>query len=320
MIEIYAYQQESGLRTGVPPGELPGLLKREDVQLWVDLFQPSAEEERVLTEVFRFHPLEVEDCQSIHYPKIEEFDDHLFIVMHGLAVETTYRQFITRQLAFFLGRHYLVSYHLHNSRSIRTAKEACQKNPQKLAPGCDNLLHTILDYAVDMYLPILEDFDRAISQTEERIFAGPDSTLLNEILTLKRSILQLRKISLPQREIVSRLSRDDFPFVSEKQRIYFRDVYDHLVRVSDLAESYRELISGAQDAYLSTVSNRLNETVKILTLFASIFIPLTFIAGIYGMNFNMPEFAWSRGYLFAWAIMGLVLTGTLFFFKRRRLL
>jgi magnesium transporter len=281
---------------------------------------PRLKSRRSLTEVFPFHPLEVEDCQSVHHPKIDEFEDHLFILFQGLAAETTLENFVTRQIGFFLGRNYLVTYHAHDSRSIRTAKEACRKNPQRVAQGPDGLLHTILDYAVDMYFPIIEQFDEAIDRAEERVFTVQDQSVINAILTLKRSILELRKISVPQQEIVRRLSRDEFPFVSERQRIYYRDVYDHLVRVADLAESYREMVGSLQDAHLSMVNNRLNETMKVLALFASTFIPLSFIASIYDMNFDMPEFHWPRGYLFAWLLMGSLLAGTLVFFRRRGLL
>ncbi|MCI0409210.1 MAG: magnesium/cobalt transporter CorA, partial [Acidobacteria bacterium] len=311
MIEIHAYVPAVGLRSGVGASELPDLLRNRKARLWVDLLNPTPEESKVLTEVFSFHPLEVEDCQSIHLPKIDEFEDHLFILFQGLAAETTLENFVTRQIAFFVGKNYLVTYHHHDSRSIRTAKEACRKNPQRLAQGADGLLHTILDYAVDMYFPIIEQLDREIDRAEERVLTVQDNTVINTILVLKRSILELRKISVPQQEIVRRLSRDEFPFVSERHRIYYRDVYDHLVRVSGLAESYREMVGSLQDAHLSMVNNRLNETMKVLALFTSIFIPLSFIASVYGMNFDMPEFGWHRGYLFAWLLMGALLVGTL---------
>ena len=182
------------------------------------------------------------------------------------------------------------------------------------------LLHQILDQVVDYYSPVLDDFDNRIDQLEEDIFTlkQPNNQILSEIMELKRSVLRLRRISGKQMDILHRMSRGEFSLIPEEMRPFYRDVYDHLVRVVDLSESYRDLISGSLEAYLSVVSNRLNEIMKVLTIFSAIMLPLTFIAGVYGMNFdNMPELHSRYGYYAVWIIMIVVAVGMLLFFKRR---
>jgi magnesium transporter len=182
------------------------------------------------------------------------------------------------------------------------------------------LLHQILDQVVDFYSPVLDSFDDRIDRLEDDIFTlkRPNNEILSQIMDLKRSVLRLRRISGKQMDILHRMSRGEFSLITEEMRPFYRDVYDHLVRVVDLAESYRDLISGSLEAYLSVVSNRLNEIMKVLTIFSAIMLPLTFIAGVYGMNFeNMPELHSRYGYYATWAIMICVAVAMLLFFKRR---
>jgi len=190
----------------------------------------------------------------------------------------------------------------------------CQRGPAFL-------LHQILDRVVDYYSPVLDDFDDRIDRLESGIFASnqPNNEILSQIMDLKRSVLRLRRISVKQMDVLLRMSRGEFSdLIPEEMRPFYRDVYDHLVRVVDLAENYRDLISGSLEAYLSVVSNRLNEIMKVLTIFSAIMLPLTFIAGVYGMNFeNMPELHSRYGYYAVWALMIVVAIGMLLFFRRR---
>jgi magnesium transporter len=181
-------------------------------------------------------------------------------------------------------------------------------------------LHQILDQVVDFYSPVLDDFDDRIDRLEDDIFTlkRPNNEILSQIMDLKRSVLRLRRISGKQMDILHRMSRGEFSLIPEDMRPFYRDVYDHLVRVVDLAESYRDLISGSLEAYLSVVSNRLNEIMKVLTIFSAVMLPLTFIAGVYGMNFdNMPELHSRYGYYGAWILMIAVAVAMLWFFWRR---
>ena len=301
--------------------DLPELLKDLSAVIWVDMESPNEEDERVLLDVFKFHPLTVEDCrENRHYPKIEEFEDYIYFIVHGVRAETSPERFNTIELDGFLGPNYVITYHHDMFRSINNVKQLLHTTPMACQRGPAFLLHQILDQVVDFYSPVLDDFDDSIDRLEDDIFKlkQPNNEILSEIMDLKRSVLRLRRISVKQMDVLHRMSRGEFSLITEEMRPFYRDVHDHLVRVVDLAESYRDLISGSLEAYLSVVSNRLNEIMKVLTIFSAIMLPLTFIAGVYGMNFeNMPELHSRYGYYTVWAIMLLVAIGMLLFFRRR---
>ncbi|HEY5599166.1 MAG TPA: magnesium/cobalt transporter CorA, partial [Candidatus Manganitrophaceae bacterium] len=265
-----------------------------------------------------FHPLAIEDCVTeTLLPKIDDFGDYIFLVLHGSRVSEE-RGFSTAEINFFLGPHYLVSYHDQPSRSVNRTKERLLKNAPSMTKGVDFLLHEILDGMVDNYFPVLDQFDDAVDGIEEEVFSHPDQETLNKIFTLKKEVMHLRRVTGPQREILNRLSRDNFSVISPKAAIYYRDVYDHLVRISDLSESYRDLITGALEAYLSVVSNRLNEIMKILTIFTATFMPLTLITGIYGMNIeSIPGLRSEDAF---WGVLGgmAIITAAMFLFFRKK--
>jgi len=187
-----------------------------------------------------------------------------------------------------------------------------------MANGADFLCHAILDELVDDYMPLLDKMDDEIEWLEDRVLEKPKPETLQRILNLKHATLSLRRFITPQREIMNRLSRDDFGMIAEKHQIYFRDIYDHLVRLQDLIESVRDVVSGTLDIYLSATSNRLNEVMKALTIVSTIFLPLSFIAGVYGMNFKFfPELNWPFGYLYVWLIFIAMAVGMVVYFKKR---
>ena len=319
MIGIVTHSAEEGLQEVHRPEEIPALLQRKDRIVWVDLASPTKDESAILSTVFKFHPLAIEDCEGRrHHPKIDDYRDYLFVLTHGVHPESTAREFRTRQLCLFVGPNYLVSYHKEKSRSVEHTLESARRNQRVIAEGPDSLLYNTLDFQVDQYLPVLENFEKKIDEVEDRIFNSPTSEILTEVLDFKRALMRLRRISGHQREILTRLVRREFPMIGEKSVINLRDVHDHLVRVTDLADTYRELVAGALEAHLSIVGNRTNEIMRALTVIATLFIPLTFIAGVYGMNFeHMPEVKWRYGYLFAWGLMIAVGAGMYFFFRRR---
>jgi len=301
--------------------DLPELLKDTSAVIWVDMEAPTEADERVLLDVFKFHPLTVEDCrENRHYPKVEEFEGYLYFIVHGVTADISPERFNTIELDGFLGRNYVITYHHEMFRSINNVKQLLRTTPVACQRGTAFLLHQILDQVVDYYSPVLDDFDDRIDKLEDDIFTlkRPNNMILSEIMDLKRSVLRLRRISVKQMDILHRMSRGEFALITEEMRPFYRDVYDHLVRVVDLAENYRDLISGSLEAYLSVVSNRLNEIMKVLTIFSAIMLPLTFIAGVYGMNFdNMPELHSRYGYYGVWIIMVAVAVAMLLFFKRR---
>jgi magnesium transporter len=301
--------------------DLPELLKDDSAVIWVDMESPTEADEQILLDVFNFHPLTVEDCrENRHYPKIEEFDGYLYFIVHGVRADISPERFNTIELDGFLGPNYVITYHHDKFRSIDNVKQLLRTTPTVCQRGTAFLLHQILDQVVDYYSPVLDDFDMRIDQLEDNIFTlkQPNNQILSEIMDLKRSVLRLRRISGKQMDILHRMSRGEFALIPEEMRPFYRDVYDHLVRVVDLSENYRDLISGSLEAYLSVVSNRLNEIMKVLTIFSAIMLPLTFIAGVYGMNFdNMPELHSTYGYYAVWIIMVVVAVGMLLFFRRR---
>jgi len=321
-MEIFVYRENATkVEEGFSEADLPELLKDEEAVVWINMPQPTQADEQILLDVFHFHPLTVEDCrENRHYPKVEEFPDYLYLIVHGVRADTSPDHFNTIELDAFLGRNYVITYHHDDFRSIENVRQQIRTSPIACQRGAAFLLHQILDQIVDYYSPVLDDFDERIDQLEADIFnlKRPNNSILEQIMDLKRGVLRLRRISAKQREVILRMSRGEFPLIDPQMLPFYRDVHDHIVRVTDLAESYRDLISGSLEAYLSVVSNRMNEIMKVLTIFSAIMLPLTFIAGVYGMNFdNMPELHSRFGYYTVWGIMIVVASGMLFLFWKR---
>jgi magnesium transporter len=320
-MEILVYREGARkVESGFTVEQLPELLKEEKSVIWVDMPEPTDADEQVLLEVFQFHPLTVEDCrENRHYPKVEEFPDYVYFIVHGVTANTSPDRFNTIELDGFLGRNYVITYHHEMFRSINNVKKQLSTSPVACQRGPAFLLHQILDQIVDFYSPVLDDFDERIDQLEENIFSlkQPNNAILENIMELKRSVLRLRRISAKQMDIFYRMSRGEIHMIPQPMLPFYRDIYDHLIRVTDLAENYRDLLSGALEAYLSVVSNRMNEIMKVLTIFSAIMLPLTFIAGVYGMNFeHMPELPTQYGYFVVWGFMLFVACLMLFLFWR----
>ncbi len=321
-MEIFVYRDGvENVAEGFTQEQLPGLLKEERTLVWVDMESPSEADDHILLDIFRFHPLTVEDCRANrHHPKVEEFPDYLYFIVHAVRTDASPDRFNTIELDGYLGHNFVVTYHHESFASLNKVKQSVRSSPVICQRGAQFLLHQIIDSIVDDYLPVMDDFDERINELEDNIFAlhRANSEILGEILGLKRSVLRVRRISSKQLEVLYRMSHGQFQLISGPVLPFYRDIYDHLVRVTDLAESYRDLISGSLEAYLSVVSNRLNEIMKVLTIFSAVMLPLTFIAGVYGMNFdNMPELHSRYGYYAVWIIMLTVAVGMLVFFWRR---
>jgi magnesium transporter len=321
-MEIFVYRPGTEkIEESHTAADLPELLKDKSITIWVDMENPTIDEDKILTDVFGLHPLIVEDCRADrHHPKIEEFSDYLYFIVHGVRADTSAERFNTIELDGVLGANYLLTYHHDVFRSINNVKQRVRNSPLTCQRGPTFLMHQVLDQIVDFYSPVLDDFDDRISQLEDNIFSlhQSDNSILEEIMGLKRSVLRLRRISSKQLDILYRMSHGQYALIDEQALPFFRDIYDHLVRVTDLAENYRDLITGALDAYLSVISNRMNEIMKVLTIFSAVMLPLTFIAGVYGMNFdNIPELHTTYGYFVVWIIMATVAIGMLAFFWRR---
>jgi len=321
-MEILVYREGAAeIESGFTAEQLPQLLKEEKAVIWIDMESPTEADEDILRNVFHFHPLTIEDCRETrNYPKVEEFPGYLYFIVHGVTANTNPDRFNTIELDAFLGPNYVITYHHEMFRSINNVKKLLSTSPVICQRGPAFLLHQIMDQIVDFYTPVLDDFDERIAKLEDDIFtlSRPNKAILEEIMDLKRGVLRLRRISARQMEVILRASRGEFTLIPAQLLPFYRDVYDHIMRITDLAENYRDLISGSLDAYMSVVGNRMNEIMKVLTIFSAIMLPLTFIAGLYGMNFdNLPELHWAYSYFVVLGVMLVVAVAMLYFFWRR---
>lgn len=294
--------------------------------LWLDLEAPSSEEAGVLSAVFDFHPLTIEDCLAprLDPPKIDDYGRYLFVVVHGVEKCPPLadgRELEPLELDLYLGANFVVSCHLTPVDCVSRLLERCQRGGPVLDHDADFLLHTLLDGLVDDMLPVVDELDEAVDHLEEQVLANPQRSTLQQILLVRRNSMRLRRFTTAEREIANRLSRGEFPaLVREEAHIYFRDVYDHLVRIEYLVESVRDLADGALNTYLSVISNRLNEVMKVLTAAAAIFLPLALIPAIYGMNFSQATWPpWDEPWSFGLVLGAMVVLGAVlaFFFRRR---
>jgi len=291
------------------------------VQVWVDLMNPAPEEGRpILQDLFHFHELAVEDALSeLEFPKVETYGDYLYVILHRIDFEAPEHCFKTHDVDFFLGPNYLVTIHLGDSRSIEQIANVCARNALALGEGAAALMHRIVDAMVDNYRPELEELSDRLDSLEEKVFDGAGANLAKEILDFKRDVSSLRRVVQPQRDVVGRLARREFDLIDEQIAYRFRDVHDHLVRLADESMFFQDRITSLLDANLAIVSNQLNSIMKILTIIATVFMPLTFVTGLYGMNVDLPHFGLGGVKMF-WALMGLmtgIVGGMLIYFRRR---
>ncbi|MDX1622522.1 MAG: magnesium/cobalt transporter CorA [Gemmatimonadota bacterium] len=288
-------------------------------RLWLDLQAPTDEEFAILEEPFGFHPLAIEDCLTPeHQPKVEDFGPYLFLIFRGIDFAAPEDELRTLKLAAFLGPGFLVTYHRAPLRSVGAIRDKYAAGGRARFRGLDYLLYEILDRMVEFYFPALETVDGEIEKIEEELFADPSDETLDRILAAKRRSLEIKRTLDPHREVFSRLGRGEYEEIDPATVTFYRDLYDSSYRLVEVADGYRDLLTGALDAYLSVVSQRLNEVMKVLTIFATIMLPLTFIAGVYGMNFEyMPELGWRYGYFAVWGVMLAVAGSLLWFFRRR---
>jgi len=321
-MEIFVYRKGSDhIDEGFSIEKIPNLLSDKDNLVWIDMDKPTDEDNKILLDVFHFHPLTIEDAiETRNHPKVESYNDYLFLIVHGVTMETNSTNFVTHELDIYLGENFVVTYHHDFFRSINHVKSQVRANTFSCGRGADYLLHQILDQLVDLYIPVVDDFDASINKLEDRIFemTKGNNKILQEIMDLKRSVARLIRISSKQLDVLARLSNGEFPLIKEKILPFYRDVYDHLHRVFVLAENYRDLVGGLLNIHFNVIANRTNDVVKILTIFSAIVLPLSLIAGIYGMNFeNMPELKTRYGYFLTLGLMVLVAIALLFYFWRK---
>jgi magnesium transporter len=268
---------------------------------------------------FGLHPLLLEDILNTgQRPKMEDFGDYIFLVLKMLYYEDNTKQIEAEQVSLVLGPNWVITFQEREGDVFNTVRERIKKGRFRKM-GADYLAYSLVDAIVDHYFIILEEFGEEIEVTETELATNPARETLQTIHTMKKEMVFLRKSVWPLRELVSSLERSGSPLIRESTGIYLRDIYDHTIEVIDTVESFRDMISGMLDIYLSSISNRMNEVMKVLTIFAAIFIPLTFVVGIYGMNFEyMPELRWHWGYFGVLIGMASVAGGMLVYFRRKR--
>jgi magnesium transporter len=270
---------------------------------------------------FGLHPLLLEDVMNTDQrPKMDNYDDYLFLVLKMIMINVDTRAPEADQVSFVLGRNYLISFLERPSEVFLPAVERLQAERSRIRKnGPDYLLYTLVDVIVDNYFAIIDKGSEILEELETRVIAGARTDTLVDIQKRKRDFMFLRKSISPLRDVLLAIERNDTDLISPSLMVFFRDIADHSIRVIDNIETSREMLSGMLDIYLSSVSNRLNEVMKVLTVISTIFMPLTFIAGVYGMNFhNMPEIGWPYGYYASLVLMGLVVITMLIFFKRKK--
>jgi magnesium transporter len=294
---------------------------------WVDVQGLGSEEIlQRLGKVFSLHPLVLEDVVNVpQRPKVEEYTDQQVIIAQMVSLKPDAKGFVSEQVSFILGKNYLLTVQEEPEfDTFEPVRQRIHHNRGSIRQqGADYLVYALLDTVIDGFFPVLENYGERLEELEQEVIDQPNQKTLDKIHKIKRELLLLRRAIWPQRDAINSLIRDGSELISPQINIYLRDCYDHAVQIIDMVETYRELASNLMDVYLSSVSNRMNEVMKVLTVISTIFIPLTFVVGIYGMNFdtdlpgNMPELKIPYGYAYCWIIMIAIATSLLIYFWRR---
>jgi magnesium transporter len=304
--------------------EIAKFLKEKQGCLWVDLEAPTDQERGILERVFAFHKLAIENCLALsNHPRIDDYDDYLYLVVHGvtstrggaLLGESRIK---LQEIDIFLGPNYLVTYHAGADASIDGVRKKCGEVERLMSRGSDRVLAEVLDHLAEEYVGVMEKLDAEIDTLEDRLFKHASKPALREIFSLKKDVLHLRRVVNPQREVLNRLARSEHKAVSKEETVYFRDVYDHIYRVSEMLESFRDVLTGAMEVYLTVVSNRINEVMKVLTVFSIILMTGAFVAGLYGMNVPIPGGDSKASFWILLAGMAVASGLLLLFFRRKR--
>ncbi|MDB6021189.1 MAG: Magnesium transport protein CorA [Pedosphaera sp.] len=330
MIRSFVFTTRGNLeRKDLDVAGIPTALADPNLFVWADLEKPTSEETRAILETtFHFHPLSIEDCVTVSpTPKVEEYspgpDDkfapYLFLILHAVDYNRQNGVFATSDLDFFLGKNFLVTYHDVPLRTIRAITDRCQNGVKDIARSPEHLTHALLDSLVENYKPALDELGVEISELEQNVLQRPNPATLAKLIGIKKEVRHLRQIIGPQSDVMARLAAGEFKIISPQLVPYFRDVYDGLFHISQLAQTYTDSLTGILQVYLSMSSNQTGEVVKLLTLITVLTTPLMMIGTWYGMNFkDMPELQWPHGYLIASTIMLASSAATYAYFKKKK--
>ena len=325
-MEIFVYRKnKDSVEEGFPPADLPALIADKENVVWVDFFVTDDEQikeaEDILLNVFKFHHLTVEDCvETRNQPKVEAFPHYFFFIVHGIKTgQTNPSNFTTKELDGYLGDNFVVTFYRESFASIERVKRQIRSTSFACERGAAYLLHQIFDQLVDLYMPIVDDFDKSINDLEDRVFQMKrgNTAILEEIMDLRRSVARLKRITARQLDVLYRISHGEFPQIPDKTLPFYRDVHDHLLRISDLAEGYRDLVGGLFDIHFSVTANKTNDVMKVLAVFSAIMLPLSVIAGIYGMNTPLPDSDNPNSFWHVVIVMIIFASVLLFYFWRK---
>jgi magnesium transporter len=330
MIRSFAFTTQGKLHSAdLQPFLMPTLLSDTNLFLWIDLEKPTAEEVKfILEDLFHFHPLSIEDCvKESQSPKVEEyspregdkFSPYLFMVIHAVDYSRKDGAFATRELDFFLGKNFLVTHHTVPLRSVAQVEEMCVKGSLGVARAPDRVAQKLLDNLVENYKPTLEELSLEIAELETAALERPSKETLNRIIGVKKEVYHLRRIIGPQSEVLARFARGEFKLIRPHLVPYYRNVYDALFHISEMAQNYADSLTGILQVYLNMSSNQTGEVIKVLTLFTIITTPMMLIGTWYGMNFeSMHELKWPSGYLMVTVVTVLSTAATFLYVKKKR--
>ncbi len=317
------YRADDTFHIDIPLTALPDALRQPEGLVWVMIAdEPDKVVEPLLREIFGFHPLAVDDAlNETHLPKVDDWGDYLYLVLRALEFNAEKLEIETPELDIFVGKHYLVTYQKKPMAAVQDIWETCQQDERYLRSGPDHLLYRLIDELVTSYIVVLEQIDDLVDGLEDDIFARPNGNVLTRLFPLKRVVISLRRTLGPQREMLNKLARDEYAVIDERERIFFRDIYDHLMRLHEISEGQRDLVGGALDTYLSAVNNRMNDIMKTLTIITTFFMPLTFLTGFFGMNFFQPVTplaGWTGRVAFTLTLMVMFLSPAIMYWWMRR--
>jgi magnesium transporter len=304
----------------VNPHDIGKLLAHNEHFVWLDMRDPQANDIALLRQEFGFHPLAIEDATRTHErPKVDSYPGYYFLVFYALHYDDVQDRVITQAISLFIGSNYLVSVHTGRMPVVDETIKRWQDNQAAFGNNVGALLYALLDAMVDDYFPVIDQIAERVEALEEQIFENYQDSALQEVFGIKRDLLNVRRIVAPERDVLNVLIRREVPIFERNTIQYLQDVYDHIIRITDSIDTYRDLLSSALDAFLSVQSNRLNQILKVLTIASIVLMSDALIAGIYGMNFEfMPELGWRFGYPFALLSMVVISIGLVLFFRRRR--
>ncbi len=306
------------------PNHLAEVIAEPGNLVWYDIEHADNEDLKRLREVFNFHPLALEDAIHPQKPKIDSYEGYYFIVFYAVryrpaaAHDPKDKMIGVRQVAMFVGKNYLVTVHKGQIPEVEQTVQRWQNNHQVVGHHIGGVIYALMDAIVDNYFPVIDQLAEVVEGIEGRIFESFDEKALPELFSLKKDLLAMRRVVAPARAVVNVLLRREKPIIELEAIVYFQDVYDHIVRVIDSIDTYRDLLSSALDSYLSIASNRMNQTMRVLTASSIILMSVTLVAGVYGMNFDiMPELRWGNGYPFALGLMVAIALGLVYFFRKK---